>query len=152
MKQRSVEAIAIGLLARREHSAYELGQKLEQRDFNPTDIENCLQTLCDQGLQSDQRFAENYVRYRSQKGMGPQRIEHELRQKGVNAELIQTVMRDSEIDWFTLANTVRCKRFGEQEPRDFTERAKQQRFMQYRGFSHEHITESFNLGSHENQR
>lgn len=150
MKQRSIEAIAIGLLARREHSAYELRQKLVQRDFNPNDIEHCLQTLVDRGLQSDQRFAENYLRYRSQKGMGPQRIELELRQKGITADLIQTVMRDSEIDWYALANTVRCKRFGEQEPRDFNERAAQQRFMQYRGFSHEHITESFDLGSHEN--
>ncbi|MCC5797524.1 MAG: recombination regulator RecX [Methylophaga sp.] len=152
MKQRSAETIAIGLLARREHSASELRQKLGQHDLDPTEIENCLQKLCEQGLQSDQRFAQNYLRYRSQKGMGPQRIEHELRQKGINAALIQTVMQDSEIDWFALADTVRCKRFGEQGPRDFTERAKQQRFMQYRGFSHEHITESFDLGSHENQR
>lgn len=151
-QQRSVETIAIGLLARREHSASELRHKLGQHDIEPTAIEECLKLLREQGLQSDQRFAENYLRYRSQKGMGPQRIEHELRQKGISAELIQTVMRDSEIDWYALANTVRCKRFGEQEPRDFTERAKQQRFLQYRGFSHEHITESFDLGSHENQR
>ena len=50
----------------------------------------------------------------------------------------------AEIDWFALAVTVRCKRFGEAVPADFKERAKQQRFLQYRGFSHEQITESFN--------
>jgi len=39
--------------------------------------------------------------------------------------------------------TVRCKRFGEQSPTDIKDRAKQQRFLQSRGFTHEQITESF---------
>ena len=57
---------------------------------------------------------------------------------------INAVIPTLEIDWFALAIAARHKRFGEQRPDDFKERAKQQRFLYYRGFTHEQINESFN--------
>jgi len=38
-----------------------------------------------------------------------------------------------------LATEVRLKKFGTAEPRDFKEKARQMRFLQYRGFEQEHI-------------
>ena len=74
-----------------------------------------------------------------------------MKQKGVADELINSTMQQAETDWFALAIEVRCKRFGEQSPDDFKDRAKQMRFLQYRGFTHEQITESFKL-TNENER
>ncbi len=143
MRKQSLNERAMNLLARREHSITELVRKLGT-DFDHDDIIIVIDKLTKANLQSDQRFAENYLRYRSQRGFGYQKIRQELKERGVDTELISAALAESDIDWFTLAAGVRCKRFGEQQPADYKDRAKQQRFLQYRGFTHEHITESFN--------
>ena len=56
---------AMNLLARREHSYVELERKLKQRGFADSVIEQALQRLQEQGLQSDQRFVESFIRARA---------------------------------------------------------------------------------------
>jgi regulatory protein len=141
---KSIYERAIAYLARREHSSSELRLKLVKVGFESTDIDDVLKKLAENNLQSDSRFAENYLRYRSNRGYGFQRIRQELKEKGVSTDIISEALEQAEIDWFTLAIEVRCKRFGENIPDDYKDRAKQQRFLQYRGFSHEQINESFN--------
>ncbi len=145
MRKQSLNERAMNLLARREHSVTELKNKLLKADFDIDDIYNVIAKLTEAGLQSDDRFAENYLRYRSQRGFGYQRITLELRERGVAADIINDTLDKSDIDWFTLAAAARCKRFGEHYPDTHQDRAKQQRFLQYRGFTHEQITESFNF-------
>lgn len=144
MSPRSCNEHAVSLLARREHSVSELRNKLQRYDHQDNEIEKTLQWLKTNDLQSDQRFTQSYLRHRSQRGCGELRIKQELKQRGVSDTLIAEAFKAAEIDWFALAVAVRCKRFGEQVPVDFKERAKQLRFLQYRGFTHEQITESFN--------
>jgi regulatory protein len=144
VKKQSLNERAMNYLARREHSVKELQTKLLNADFDLNEVNELLHKLTTSGLQSDQRFTENYIRYRSQRGFGSQRIRQELKERGITAELISSELEAAEIDWFALAMTVRCKRFGELSPDDFKDRAKQQRFLQSRGFTHEQITESFN--------
>jgi regulatory protein len=144
LKKQSLNERALNLLARREHSAKELRNKLVKAGFEINEIDTLISKLADADLQSDERFTENYLRYRSQRGFGFQRIKLELRERGVTDEIINNALKIAEIDWFTLATSVRCKRFGEQKPDTNQDRAKQQRFLQYRGFTHEQITESFN--------
>lgn len=151
MKSRSTTEQAIGYLARREHSAAELEQKLQQGGHETDKIHAALEKLQQSGLQNDQRFAEAFIRSRALRGYGELRIRQEMKQKGVADELINSTMQQAETDWFALAIEVRCKRFGEQSPDDFKDRAKQMRFLQYRGFTHEQITESFKL-TNENER
>ncbi len=144
MRKQSLNERAMNLLARREHSVTELKTKLLKAAFHHDDVNAVIEKLTTAGLQSDQRFTENYLRYRSQRGFGSQRIRLELKERGVADEIINTALQQADIDWFSLAMTVRCKRFGEQSPDEYKDRAKQQRFLQYRGFAHEQITESFN--------
>jgi len=131
----ALERTAVGLLARREHSRAELLQKLMARGFDITAVESLLDRLAAQRLQSDARFAEIYVRMRSGRGYGPQRIRAELRERGVAAELI-----DHELETLAGADVGRIddiwrRKFAGQLPQDFRERARQMRFLQQRGFS-----------------
>jgi regulatory protein len=144
LKKQSLNERAMNLLARREHSVTELKNKLLKANFDIDDIYKVIAKLTETGLQSDERFAENYLRYRSQRGFGFQRIRLELKERGVTDEIINDTLHEADIDWFSLAASARCKRFGEQIPGTIQDRAKQQRFLQYRGFTHEQITESFN--------
>lgn len=143
MKQ-SLNERAMNLLARREHSVTELKNKLLKANFDIDDIYKVIAKLTETGLQSDERFAENYLRYRSQRGFGFQKVRLELKERGVTDDIISDTLHEADIDWFSLAASARCKRFGEQSPDTIQDRAKQQRFLQYRGFTHEQITESFN--------
>jgi len=143
VRKQSLNERAMNFLARREHSVKELQTKLVKADFDIDEVNAVIDKLITSNLQSDQRFTENYSRYRSQRGFGSLKIRLELKERGVSAELISQALDEADIDWFTLAMTVRCKRFGEQSPTDIKDRAKQQRFLQSRGFTHEQITESF---------
>jgi len=126
---------AIRLLARREHSRHELLSKLQQRQI--TEGVN-LSALMDQLVQgnylSDERFSEMFVRSRIQRGQGPQKIQYELSQRGVNATLIAETMQLLEVDWFILAQQQRQKRFGLSLPDNYKEQARQSRFLAGRGF------------------
>ena len=136
-QQQHCQAAAIRLLSRREHSCKELQQKLHARGFDAGLIDQVLAALQTENLLSDDRFAESYVRSKMHKGIGPVRLKQELRQHQVDDELIQRYI--GEQPWQQLATEVRQKRFGVVLPDSFDERAKQMRFLQYRGFNTEQI-------------
>lgn len=113
--------------------------KLAARGFAEDHAVAELDRLAASGLQSDRRFSESYLEQRAGRGYGPARIVLEMRERGIADELAKDVMNESEIDWRALARTVRTKRFGNSQPADFKERARQMRFLQYRGFGPDQI-------------
>jgi regulatory protein len=127
--------LALNLLARREHSVLELGRKLATRGAERELIDTLLDQLQHERLLSDARFAEAYVRMRTERGFGPLRIRAELRERGVDEGLITAELDGGSSHWSTQAEAARRKRFGARLPRDWSERARQARFLEYRGFS-----------------
>lgn len=130
------------LLARREHSPAELRTRLATRGFEESEIEAALTALAAEGLVDESRFIEAFVASRIRKGQGPIRIRAELQQRGITAQAIESGLADAH-DWRALAREVRVKRFGSQLPRDFGERARQARFLEYRGFTAEQVRGCF---------
>jgi regulatory protein len=126
---------AVDMLARREHSRLELTRKLAARGFPHAVIAAALDALERSGVLAAARFTESFVRSRLAKGHGPVRIRTELTERGVTAEQCAEALRDADVDWLAAARAVRRKRFGAEPPRDFRERARQARFLQYRGFT-----------------
>ena len=135
----SVEAVAVGLLARREHSRVELARKLAARGAPPEIVEAVLDGLVARGLQSDARSAESLVTSRLGRGQGPVRIRRELLQQGLEAETADDALEAHADDWQALAREVRKRKFGSEVPRAWKERARQMRFLEYRGFSGDQI-------------
>jgi regulatory protein len=129
----------MNLLARREHSARELHDKLLARGFEAAVIAEALDTLSREGLLSDERFVESFVHSRINRGAGPLRIQAELRQRGVAEALIRDGLDERDPAWLERAEAVRCKKFGPAIPREFRDKARQMRFLQYRGFSSEQV-------------
>ncbi len=134
---------AMDLLARREHSRDELCRKLEKAGFESDVAFDAIRTLADEGLQSDERFVESFVQSRINQGKGPARIRADLGQKGVNASVIDAAIEQSGADWYALAREIRAHKFGDERPDDFKEKARQMRFLQYRGFESDHIQSAF---------
>jgi regulatory protein len=129
---------AVALLARRDFSGRELGAKLRERGFDAAVIEQLIAGLRTRRLLDDARYAGNFVRYHSARGQGPVRIRRDLEAVGVGADLIDTAL-ESVADWSALAREVRRRRFGAKPPALWREKGRQARFLQYRGFSNDHI-------------
>ncbi len=136
---------ALDLLARREHSRLELERKLLAREFVPALVEDVLDALQADGLLDEGRFLESFIRTRIGKGQGPTRIVAELNQRGIARDRAQAWLRGSELDWPSLAAGVREKRFGPSRPESFKERARQTKYLQYRGFELDQIKEALEL-------
>ncbi len=136
-------ATALRLLARREHSELELRHKLATRKFSDAVIDAVLAGLLDEGLLNNRRFAEIYVRGRFERGYGPAKIQAELRERGIEGDLMEQTLAELSQLWLDSAARQRNKRFGHRFPDEYRERTKQMRFLQQRGFTGEQIRSVF---------
>jgi len=134
-----IRRTALDLLARREHARRELDRKLVARGYDADAVAAVLDGLARDGLLSDARYVEEYVRSRVARGFGPQRIGAELRERGVAGAVIADALQVYAGQWRGQIAAVRSKRFGAGMPADFRERARQMRFLQQRGFGPELI-------------
>ncbi len=132
---------ALRLLTRREHSGKELREKLKQKKFNADEIEDALESCQQLNVQSDERFVESYIRTRIHQGYGPVKITQELKQKGVDSELIDKKIKQEELNWLGYALAVWEKKSKGQANLSFHEIQKYQRFLLYRGFDMDIISQ-----------
>lgn len=133
---------AIRLLARREYARAELERRLAAKGHAPQAIGQALDSLAEEGLQCDARFAEIFVRSRVARGQGPIKIRAELGERGIAAEQARQAFAEAQshdaVDWFELACEALAKRFSGpgEGPR---ERARRERFLAGRGFDFDQV-------------
>lgn len=126
---------ALDLLARREHSFRELETKLGQRFGAGAPVTAVVSRLRDEGLQSDERFAEALVRAQQRRGYGPLRIRQELLERGVAREVASSCLDDASEEWAETARRWRVRRHGHESIAGAEERARISRQLQRRGFT-----------------
>ena len=124
------------MLARREHSYFELQQKL-MAHYDEAEIIEALAQLRAQNYQSDARFASEFVHMRFNQGKGKRLISQQLKQKGIEH------FDFSGFDFFQLAADVRLKKYGAPLPKAAKDKTKQMRFLQSRGFGFDEINAAF---------
>jgi regulatory protein len=123
--------------ALREHSRAELVHKLQSKAFDDAVINQALDRLAEEGLQSDRRFLEFLVRSRHAKGQGAQRIRQELKAHGISGEDLNQCL--AEYDWEESLEKVHSKKYGDGKPASTKEYAARLRFLSQRGFEHDRI-------------
>lgn len=136
-KPGSLRERALGYLARREHSRAELTRKLELAGFPAAEIKPLLDEFEEKNWLSDRRFAESWVADHRAKA-GSVKLAYELRQRGVEADIIEAVLSECRDDELERAREVWARKFGSARA-DAAEKARQSRFMQSRGFTTEVI-------------
>ncbi len=123
------------LLARREHGRVELTRKLRQRGACPDMIDIALDRLTEEGLLSESRYLESYINYRAGSGYGPLRIREELGQRGLSRGDIEEALRESGFNWQEQLEDTWRRKFAGKLPEDAKDRARQGRFLSYRGYT-----------------
>ena len=147
--------LAFYYLSRREYGKAELKQKLIDKEQAPDRIDALLDEFEEKGYQSDYRTTLMLIRENIRKGRGRGRIKQEFYRKKIAMpsnidELIDMANAESEefrefvdgsadnlvdgVDWLKLAVTARTKKYGDDIPTEQKDKAKQLRFLQYRGF------------------
>ena len=126
---------ALDLVSWREHSQYELIQKLNKRfpESMPI-IEEVAKKLAVNNILNDERFAEMYLNSRARKGFGPKKIEMELNFKKVDSSFIAIAIAEYE-SWTEIAQNELLKKFKGVKPTDYNSKMKQKQFLFNRGFS-----------------
>lgn len=117
--------------------------KLQNKLFDPHEIELVLAEFVASGLLNDRHFVEHFIHYRTNKGYGPLRIQAELKQRGIAEDLIEEEMQITDNKWQQHARMAWQKRFKNCLPHNLKTRAQQMRFLQQRGFTHEQINSIF---------
>ncbi|MDD3017938.1 MAG: RecX family transcriptional regulator [Comamonas sp.] len=153
----SLQARALRLLAQREHSRLELERKLQRfiarPDADPTestdpvaaasdaprysaqDLSDALDALQAKGFIQPERVAQSVLHRRAPK-LGSQRVLQELRQKGLDEDLIRNAAATLRSSEHARAWAVWQRKFG-QVATTPQERAKHMRFLASRGFAAE---------------
>ena len=147
--------LAFYYLSRREYGKSELKQKLIDKEQASDKIDALLDEFEEKGYQSDYRTTLMLIRENIRKGRGRGRIKQEFYRKKIAMpsnidELIDMANAESEefrefvddsadnlvdgVDWLKLAVTARTKKYGDDIPTEQKDKAKQLRFLQYRGF------------------
>lgn len=131
----SAKSVAVRLLSRREHSAFEIRDKLKKREFDDDEITQAIAELIKGDWLSDERFTEAYIRMRQLKGFGPIRIAMELNERGVKESIVETYLHAHDDVWFESLEQQYKKKYKSKAIEDYNDKAKRIRFLQYRGFS-----------------
>jgi regulatory protein len=126
------------LLARRDFCSAELAARLGASGFEPAAVQGAVEQLIEQRYLNDERYARLFVALHADRGHGPLRIAQDLRDRGLPTALIEMQL-ETHGHWADLARATRARRFGPEPPTSWVEQARQARFLQYRGFSNDHI-------------
>ena len=129
-----VRDAAVRLLARREHSRFELARKLGSRGHPDDLIEETIGDLSRAGLQSDERFAQAFVRSALRRGQGPLKIRAGLAERGVDSDIAPDYFELDADEWSERAADALRKRFGPAPVESRADWAKRARFLAGRGF------------------
>lgn len=148
--------LAFYYLSRREYGKAELKQKLIDKEQDPEKVDALLDEFEEKGYQSDYRTTLMLIRENIRKGRGRGRIKQEFYRKKIAMpgnidELIDMANAESDefsefvednednivdgVDWLKLAVIARTKKYGDNVPTEQKDKAKQLRFLQYRGFN-----------------
>lgn len=134
---------ALACLARRDYSRAELRARLRPLAADDAAVDEVLDRLESERLLSDQRYASQRIAARAMR-YGDTRLRQELRQRGLSDADIAAALPAAG-DELERCRALWQKKFGSL-PQTPAERAKQLRFLQYRGFSHTAISAVLRYG------
>ena len=144
-----LRSYAFAVLTRKEYSKADFIEKLMLYAENKNEVLTLVEELAKENYQSDQRVAEMTMRSQVRQGKGPNRIKLALRAKHLDKALIQEDL--AEVDWYEQAYILKIKKYGTEVSKDPKIKAKQIRFLQYRGFEMDAIMKAISRKTEEDE-
>lgn len=133
----SAKRKAMDLLLRSDQSEKELKRKLTLKEFDEETIEEAIDYVKKFNYINDERYAENYVNYRSS-GKSKRQLKMELERKGIAKERVEELISETVDEAETIDKLIR-KKVGNKKEFGIEERRKLMAFLYRRGFEGELI-------------
>ena len=135
----------LSFLAAREHSAFELRRKLQQRFYKSVAfdvsalVERCLLEMQERDFQSDERFTNRFVESKlANNPHGPYRILQDLQNRGISREMSEEILNKLGNQELWLKKALKCLERLHKKGKKQTPAVLNQKLYQ-RGFSWETI-------------
>lgn len=127
-------------LSGRDHSSFELRQKVEKKGYRESDIELVIENLSENGYLNDEKFALKFVEEKTELNQwGPKKIRSHLYKKGIGRQIIDKVLTqktdDLQLQQICVDLVMKRKRHFLREDDDFKRKQKIYRYLAGRGFS-----------------
>lgn len=127
---------AVRYLSLRPRSTKEIEEYLLKKDFTPETVKQTVERLLDLNYLNDEEFGKTFMKGRQEfKGRSKYFIKYELKQKGLDSNLIDTLSNEAHDDLETAKVFVERKRRAYSRLDKFEFQQKMMRLLQSRGFS-----------------
>ncbi len=139
---------AFNFLSFKNRTVKEMKKKLLEKEFSDDVINQVIEMLMKYNYLNDAEYAKKFIKDKLEiKGYGKYRIKSELKQKGIEIEIIDELLVDTEcIEIEKVITLINKKlRFRTLESLDIKEKRKIYNFLQRRGYSYNVINESFEI-------
>ncbi|MBN7772870.1 regulatory protein RecX [Clostridium aminobutyricum] len=94
-KKDAIDA-ALKYLAHRDRTCQEIRLHLSEKGYDKEEIEKAVTYLFDMKYLDDAAYVEKYMEYAVSKGKGRAKIKHELKEKGIDKDLLEDLLCSSE--------------------------------------------------------
>jgi regulatory protein len=142
---RAARNYAFLLLKFRPRSVRELRARMKKKKFNEATIKSTIAFLKEKRFLDDRDFSSAWIAYRLRKPLGFRRIELELRQKGIDKEIIREQIQATKKGYSEEDVVLRLARERLEKLRGLEPQKARERIYAYllrRGFSHQTVTET----------
>ena len=133
-----VKRSAFWHLGRRDHSEHELRIKLGRKTDNQQWIDTVINECYEYRYLDDDRFTETFIRSAQNKGYGVNRIQRDLKLKGISNQQCLSHFQQSKFDYIDSATQQLQKRYQERIENAHLKQ-KVMAFLQNKGHTFEHI-------------
>ncbi|NUF48306.1 regulatory protein RecX [Gilliamella sp. ESL0250] len=146
---------AVQLLAQRDHSSYELSQKITfffAKKQQSTDeesqsqlaklkieIQDVIEYCINKNWINDEQYIEKYIVMRANKGYGKYKIAMELKQRGLSVDLSRQLLQMANINWEDLAHQQLLKKLKQINHKNNNKKQKCMQFLISRGYTQDDI-------------
>lgn len=136
----SIREACFRYLSRRDHSAFELEQKVGKKGFPQHNIIRVIEDLTEKGYIDDEEFTQKFVSEKIELNRwGPRKIQSALFKKGINRKIIEKVLHkktdDLQLQQICVDLVMKRKQYFLKEKDSFKRKQKIFRYLAGRGFS-----------------
>lgn len=90
--------IALGMLGKRNHTAFELERKLLQRGFEKELVRKIILKCSESQFIDDKNYGRLYIAELIRRGYGPHRIRYEMSKKGLATHFVDELFAEENIE------------------------------------------------------
>ncbi len=128
------------ILSKKDYTEFEIRNKLKRKEFNDDDTDNIVSKLKSLKFINDERFAENFLFFKSKSGYGTKKIAYSMKLKGLDEDIINKVL--DSFDESEFADNVFIKH-SEKIAKEKNYRQKLFSYMLRRGFKYSTVSKLF---------